>query len=72
MRIILIIFFIHIRAAQGQVSPGGNEDQAISREWSTMQAVAYTQRAVLALPEVKSKVKQLERKIIHYIPIEKQ
>lgn len=37
-----------------------------------MQAVAYTQRAVLALPEVKSKVKQLERKLIHYIPIEKQ
>ena len=72
MRIILIIFFIYIKEAQSQVSPGGNEDQAISREWSTMQAVAYTQRAILALPEVKSKVKMLERRLIHYIPLERE
>lgn len=72
MRIALIIFFIYIRTAHSQTSPGGNEDQPISREWSTIQAVAYTQRAILALPEVKSRVKILERRLIHYIPLERE
>lgn len=67
MRVILILFIIHIQTAQAQ--PREPQPQI---QMGMPQAMAETQKAILAYPYVKSKVKQLERKLIHYIPVEKE
>jgi hypothetical protein len=64
MRFILIVLFIHIQIAQSQT----RESQV---QMGLPQAIAQTQRAILAYPYVKNKAKQLERALINYIPVER-
>lgn len=66
MRIILIIFLIQIKLANAEAG------KDLSVPMGLPQAMAQTQQAILAYPYVKSKVKQLERKLIHYIPLERE
>jgi hypothetical protein len=66
MRIILIIFLLQIKLANAEAG------KDLRAQMGFPQAIAQTQQAILAYPYVKSKVKQLERKLIHYIPLERE
>lgn len=39
---------------------------------SSRQAIAYTQRAILAYPYVKTQTRKLEKRLISYIPVERE
>lgn len=66
MRIVLIILLLQIKLVKAEAG----KDLRVPMGFP--QAIAQTQQAILAYPYVKSKVKQLERKLIHYIPLERE
>jgi len=66
MRLFLIIFFIQIKLATAEAG------KHLVSQMSMSQAVAHTQQAILAYPYIKAQTKHLERKLINYIPLERE